>query len=235
MTEQTVLAITGASRGIGLAMAEHFARKGIRVAGCSRGPSQIAADNYLHTQVDITDDKEVRGWIRGIKKAYGRLDVVVCNAALVPPAALLLNTATETLDAVFRANVNGTYLVCREAAKMMLLQRFGRIITVSSMAVGLHSEGSSLYAASKSAVVEMTKILAKELAPSGITCNVIAPSVYESSAVANLGEAVVAHALGQLTLKRALTIAEICNVIEFYAAPESGCITGQVTHLGLVV
>jgi 3-oxoacyl-[acyl-carrier protein] reductase len=80
----------------------------------------------------------------------------------------------------------------------------------------------------------MTKVLAKELAPVGITCNVIAPSVFMRSAVANLGGEVVAQALERLTIKHELTIEEICHVIEFFAAPESACITGQVLSMGLV-
>jgi 3-oxoacyl-[acyl-carrier protein] reductase len=143
-------------------------------------------------------------------------------------------TTGETLEALWRTNISGAYYVCREAAKAMMLQRSGRIITVSSMAVGLHSEGASAYAASKSAVVEMTKILAKEMASFGVTCNVIAPSMFQSDAVAALGETVAARALDQLTLKRQLTIEEICHVVAFLAAPQSACLTGQVLHLGLV-
>jgi 3-oxoacyl-[acyl-carrier protein] reductase len=234
MTERAVLAITGTSRGIGLGMAQYFVQRGYQVAGCSRGQTELSADNYLHMTVDVTDEKQVRSWIRAIKGQYGRVDVLVCNAAVVPPAALLTSTSTATLDQVLKTNVMGTFLVCREAAKAMMLQRAGRIITVSSMAVGLHEAGTSAYSASKSAIVEMTRVLANELAPTGITCNVIAPSVFKASAVENLGEAVVAHALARLTIKRELTIEEICHVVEFFAAPESGCITGQVLSMGLV-
>jgi 3-oxoacyl-[acyl-carrier protein] reductase len=235
MTEQPVLAITGTSRGIGLGMAKYFVGHGYRVAGCSRGQGSLLEDNYLHSTIDVTNEKQVRSWIRTIKNAYGQLDVLVCNAAIVPPPALMMATSCDTLDAVIRTNVIGAYLVCRESAKAMMLKRSGRIITVSSMATGLHDEGTSIYAASKSAVVEMTKVLAKELAPSGITCNVIAPSVFMTSAVENLGEAVVAAVLGRLTIKRPLTIEELCKAVEFFVAPESGCITGQVLHMGLVV
>jgi 3-oxoacyl-[acyl-carrier protein] reductase len=102
------------------------------------------------------------------------------------------------------------------------------------MAVGLHEEGTSAYSASKSAVVEMTKILAKELAPLGVTCNVVAPSMIMTDAVESLGETVIARALEKLTIKRTLTIEEIANVVLFLINPESRCVTGQVIHLGLV-
>jgi 3-oxoacyl-[acyl-carrier protein] reductase len=162
------------------------------------------------------------------------MDVLVCNAAYAPATLLLTMTSASVLEAVLRTNVVGSYVVCREVAKAMMLQKSGRIINVSSMAVGLHQEGTSAYAASKSAIVEFTKILAKEVAPLGVTCNVMAISMYMTEAVDVLGAAVIARALGQLTFKRPLTMPEICNVVAFFAAPESGCITGQVLQLGLV-
>jgi 3-oxoacyl-[acyl-carrier protein] reductase len=234
MDEYPVMAVTGTSKGIGRGVAEYFALRGYRVAGCSRGPTELESENYFHTLIDIGDEKQVRSWTKSIKRTYGHLDVLVCNAGLAPAALLMLETPADVLESVLRTNVGGTYYVCREAAKIMLLQRSGRIITVSSMAVGLHEEGTSAYSASKSAVVEMTKIMAKELAAFGITCNVLAPSMYITEAVDVLGATVTARALDKLTIKRTLTIEEICNVISFFAAPESSCITGQVLHMGLV-
>ena len=232
--ELPVMAVTGTSKGIGQGIAEHFAVHGYRVAGCSRGPAAFESENYLHFSADIGDEKQARSWIRSVKRAYGRLDVLVCNAGLAPAALLMLETSAELLDSVFRTNVIGTYNVCREAAKVMLLQRSGRIITVSSMAVGLHEEGTSAYSASKSAVVEMTKIMAKELVPFGITCNVIAPSIYMTGAVNALGETVIARALDKLTIKRTLTIEEICNVVSFFAQPRTYTIKKRLPHHNIV-
>jgi 3-oxoacyl-[acyl-carrier protein] reductase len=234
MDRLPVMAVTGTSKGIGQGIAEYFSGRGYQVVGCSRSPAVFESENYTHFIVDVGDEKQTRNWIRSIKRAYGRLDVLVCNAGLAPAALLMLETPAELLEAVLHTNVAGTYNVCREAAKVMLLQRSGRILTVSSMAVGLHEEGTSAYSASKSAVVEMTKIMAKELAPFGITCNVMAPSMYMTGAVNALGETVVSRALDKLTIKRTLTIEEICNVVSFFAAPESNVITGQVLHMGLV-
>lgn len=226
--------ITGTSKGIGRGMAEYFAGKGYRVAGCSRGTSSIEKEGYCHTQVDVGDERQVQQWIRSIKNDYQRIDVLVCNAGQASAALLLTMTSGDILESMLRTNVAGTYYVCREVAKVMILQRSGRIITVSSMAVGLHEKGTSAYSASKSAIVEMTKILAKELAPFCITCNVLAPSMITTEAVAALGEDVAASALEKLTIKRRLSIEEICNVVSFFAATESACITGQVIHMGLV-
>lgn len=234
MDDQPLMVITGTRTGIGRGMAEYFVKKGYLVAGCSRGAATLEMEGYQHAQVDVCDEKQVRQWIRSLQNTYRRIDVLVCNAGLAPAALLLTMTPGEVLEPLLRTNVSGTYYVCREVAKVMMLQRFGRIITVSSMAVGLHEEGTSAYSASKSAVVEMTKILAKELAPLGITCNAIAPSMVMTEVVEALGEVVAARALEKLTIKRTLTMEEICNVIAFFAAPESACITGQVIYMGLV-
>jgi 3-oxoacyl-[acyl-carrier protein] reductase len=234
MHDLPVMLITGTGKGIGRGLAEHFAAAGYQVAGCSRGPAAWEAERYDHAQVDVGDEAQVTAWVRTLRRRYGRVDVAVCNAGLAPAAQLLTMTSGSVLEAVLRTNVGGTFYVCREVAKVMMPRRHGRIITLSSMAVGLHQEGTSAYAASKSAVVEMTKILAKELAPAGITCNVIAPSMYMTDAVAALGERVIAEALQKLTLKREVTLEELCNVVSFLAAPASGCITGQVLHMGLV-
>lgn len=234
MDKIPVMVITGTSKGIGRGMAEYFVNKGYSVAGCSRGPATLHLEGYQHTQLDVGNEQQVREWIRAIRNFYQRIDVLVCNAGLVPVPMLLTMTPGHVLEPVMRTNLMGTFFVCREVAKLMMLQEYGRIITVSSMAVGLHMKGTSAYSASKSAVVEMTKILARELASRAVTCNVIMPSMIMTEAVDQLGDSVIARALEELTIKRKLTLEEICNVIKFFAAPESICITGQVIQMGLV-
>jgi 3-oxoacyl-[acyl-carrier protein] reductase len=229
-----VMVITGTSRGIGRGMAEYFVGKGYRVAGCSRGPAALEIEGYQHAEVDVGDEEQVRDWIRSIKKAYQHIDVLVCNAGIPPSATALALTPGQHLNQVLRTNLAGTFYACREVAKAMMLQKRGRIITISSITADLHEEGTSVYSASKSAVTEMTKVLAKELAPMGITCNVVAPSLTTTDAVEGLGEVVAARFLSKQTFKRVITIDEICNVVSFFAAPASGCITGQVVHMGLV-
>lgn len=235
MNDKPVAVITGTSKGIGLSLVYHFLELGYQVCGCSRGDAAIQDAHYYHLTLDVKDEIDVTVWVRTIKKMFGRIDVLICNAAYAPANMLLMATTGEMLDEVMSTNVKGTYLVCREVSKAMMLQKSGRIITVSSMAAGLHAEGTSAYAASKSAIVEMTKILAKEVARFGITCNVIAPSMIKTESVKKLGDKVMEHALSQLTVKREVTMAEINNVVDFLCNPNSGCITGQVIHMGLVV
>jgi 3-oxoacyl-[acyl-carrier protein] reductase len=234
MDKPPLLLITGTSRGIGLHLAEYFIRKGYQVAGCSRGPSSISSEFYHHQMLDIRNDNEVRQWVRALKKKFKAVDILVSNAGIAPAATLMSMTSSETLENTFQTNVFGSYFICREVSKWMMQHGFGRIITISSMAVGLHEEGTSAYSASKSAIVEMTKVLAKEVSGVGITCNVIAPSMYKTEAVEILGEKIIERALSKLTIPRILAIEEIARVVEFLGAPESGAITGQVIHLGLV-
>jgi 3-oxoacyl-[acyl-carrier protein] reductase len=230
-----LMVITGASRGIGRGLAEHFIGQGYRVAGCSRGPSTLDLPMYSHEQVDVTDERAVQLWVRQVRRDSGAIEVLVCSAGAAKAARLLTMTDGAMLDEVIRSNVYGTYYVCREVARSMMKNRSGRIITISSMAAGLHEEGTSAYAAAKAAIVEMTKVLARELGPHGVTANAIAPSMYSSDAFEALGEKVQERARSKLTIQRTLTIEEIANVVAFFAAPDSRAVTGQVIHLGLVV
>lgn len=232
--DKQVIAITGTSRGIGCGVAEHFLSKGWRVEGCSRGASSLKKPDYHHTLLDVSNEEGVRTWIRSIKKRHGRIDVLFNNAGLAPAAITALATPASLLHDVMKTNVVGSFLTAREAALVMAGRKFGRIINVSSMAVGLHEEGTAAYSASKNAIVEFTRIMAKELAPLGITCNAIAPSMIKTGTVEALGEAVINRALSKLTIKRTITIDEICHVLEFLVSPQGGIITGQTIHMGLI-
>jgi len=226
--------ITGTSRGIGYGIVPHFLSKGYCIQGCSRGETTIQKDGYIHTQVDISNESQVISWIRRIKRQHGRIDVLINNAGYAPAAIPALMTSETVLRQVFNTNTIGAYIASREAALIMAKHKFGRIINVSSMAVGLHEEGTAAYASSKNAIVEVTRIMAKELAPLGITCNVIAPSMIKTEPVKALGEEIIDRALGKLTIKRTVTIEEICHVLDFFIKPLGGIITGQVVYMGLI-
>ncbi|MCK6541432.1 SDR family oxidoreductase [bacterium] len=229
-----VMIITGTSKGIGKGLAEYFLNKGYRVFGCSRSEATITHAAYHHTALDVSNESAVRLWIRTVKKEGGRIDVLVCNAGLVESALQMTVTPGDVLEAYLKTNVAGTYYVCRETAKTMLLQKQGRIITISSIMTRLHAPGTSVYSATKSAIEQMTKVLAREMAPLGITCNVVAPSMSPTDAAKSFGPEWEKNMLAQQTIQRPITTDEIANVISFYAAPESACITGQVTYMGLV-
>lgn len=234
MSDYPVMVITGTSKGIGRGMAEYFIAKGYKVVGCSRGPATLEKKGYHHFEVDVGDESQVRSWVRSIKKEFKHIDVLVCNAGLVSSALLMAVTSGEVLETFLHTNFAGTFYVCREISKVMITRKAGRIITISSLGVPLHLKGTSAYSATKSAVIEMTKILAKELAPMGITCNVLGPALHMTEPARSMGKEWRDNLLELQTIKRTVSIDEICNVISFYAAPESSCITGQVINMGLV-
>ncbi len=232
--DRPVMAITGTSKGLGRAMAEYFVGKGYRVAGCSRGASTLTMEGYSHSQVDVGDERQVRTWVRQIRDEFEKVDVLICNAGAVQSALLMTVTPDDVLQTFLRTQVAGTFYVCREISKLMIARKRGRIITVSSLGVSLHLEGTSAYSATKSAVIEMTKILAKELAPLGITCNSFSPALFMSDSAQAMGEDWSRRLLAMQTIKRTVSIEEVCHVVSFYASPESGSITGQVINMGLV-
>jgi len=229
-----VMAITGTSRGIGREMAEHFALAGYLVEGCSRGEPTLDHPNYRHSTVDVRDEAQVRGWARAVKRRNGRVDVAVSNAGLVERGALTAMMTLETFDAFVDAILRSTFLVCREFVKIMLPQGYGRIVNVGSIMTELHAPGTAGYASAKSAVVQLTKVLARELAETGITCNVVSPSLVGTASTEALGEEWKQNMLAMQTMRRAITVGELCNVVRFFASRESGCVTGQVVHTCLV-
>ncbi len=228
--DRPVALITGTSRGIGRALAAHFAGLGYAVHGCSRaagGPEGL--DHYTHHVADVGDEAAVRALVRAVGP---RLDVLVNNAG-IGLSALALSSSAAAIEATWRTNFLGTVLCAREAAKPMMRRRYGRIVSLSSMAVPLRMEGSSVYGASKAAVEHFTRVLARELAPTGITANVVAPSFVETDMVAGFSPEVREACLAALTIRRPATVAEVCHAVEFFTRPEAAVITGQTLVLGL--
>jgi len=234
MDSRKVALITGASRGIGRGLAECLLAAGFRVAGCSRGEAPPIDGDYEHSCIDIGDEKAVQGWVKGVARSHQRIDVLVNNAGDYAQIPAVL-TSGETLEKLMRVNYMGSFIASREAAKIMVRQKSGRIINMASMACGLHSEGASAYAASKSAVIEYSKVLAKELAESNVTVNVVAPSMVDTGMLEELGEKSRESALQSLTLKRSCSLEEVNHVVMFLASDLAACVTGQVIYLGLVV
>ena len=134
-----------------------------------------------------------------------------------------------------KTNFLSSFYICREVSKLMMSQEYGRIVNLSSIMTGIHAAGSSAYSSTKSAVEEMTKVMAEELAPTGVTCNVVAPSTVMTDTVRDLGEDWLKEMWKMQSMKRPLQIEELCNVIKFLTAPESSAVTGQVINLCKVV
>ncbi|MDP9202139.1 MAG: SDR family oxidoreductase [Gemmatimonadota bacterium] len=229
-----MLLLTGSSRGIGLGIANYFLARGHIVCGCSRSESALDSPQYHHTRLDVSDEKAVRAWVSSVAKQFGRIDTAVCNAGIVKSALMMSVTPASILDQFVATHVRGVFLVCREVSKVMIRQKSGRIVTLSSPAVAWHLKGASAYTATKAAVEEMTRVLARELAPAGVTCNVVRPGLVMTDPARAMGDEWAEWLLDQQTIRRTVTIEEICNVIEFFASPASSAITGQTLNMCLV-
>jgi 3-oxoacyl-[acyl-carrier protein] reductase len=224
--------ISGTSRGIGKHLAEHYASKGHRVFGCSRTPVTWQHDRYTHFILNVSDESAVKAMFAKIRKDSGRLDVLINNAAINPAIAPAMLTPAATVMKTLEANFLGTFLLSREAAKIMAQNRFGRIINMSSMAAYHHVAGEAAYTASKAAVTAFSRVFAKEIHGHGITCNVLAPAAIPTE----LSAAVNAKALLDVLNRNAITemgdLADVSNATDWLIRLESHAVTGQVIYLG---
>lgn len=233
MYEGQVVLVTGTSRGIGASLAEHFLRQGALVEGCSRSPMTLADANYHHSVVDVSNETEVVVMLRDIQKRHNRLDAVINNAGVSHQGFVLLS-GQEAFQSVFETNVYGTYLVCRESARLMQRRKYGRIVNIGSIALKAKMEGNAIYTASKGAVLELTKVLAKELAPFNITCNMVAPGLVDTAMFRGLSKKIMEKCMDQLAIKRMASIADLTNVIDFLLRKESSLVTGQDICIGTI-
>ncbi|MEP7384318.1 MAG: SDR family oxidoreductase [Gemmatimonadota bacterium] len=225
-----VALVTGARKGIGRHVAEQLLGAGYRVLGCGRGGEGWSADGFAYHVVDVAEESQVLPLMRHITQTYGRLDALVNCAALASMNHTIL-TPVSSVEKMLRANVTGTFLMCREAAKVMRKRKFGRIVNVSSAAVPLRLAGEAAYLASKSAVQTLSQVMARELSEFGITVNVVAPGPTDTDMIRGVPKARIEELTGQFFNKRLTTLDDITNVVHFFLSPGSGGVTGQVIYL----
>jgi 3-oxoacyl-[acyl-carrier protein] reductase len=231
MNSQKVMLITGTRKGIGRFLAEYYCGNGYFVEGCSRNPSEWRSDNYRHHLVDITQEAEVKKMFVQISRDHSRLDVAINNAGIASMNHLLL-TPASMVSKILDTNLKGAFLICRESAKLMKKNSFGRIVNFSTVAVPMRIEGEAMYAASKSAVETFTRIMARELAGFGITCNAVGPTPILTDLVRSVPEEKIDRIVSNLAIKRLGNFEDVANVIDFFLKPESSYVTGQVLYLG---
>jgi 3-oxoacyl-[acyl-carrier protein] reductase len=233
MSEPPVVLITGTSRGIGNHLARHFLDGGSRVVGCSRGDfPDLEHERYAHRVVDVRSEPDVVELFGFIRTTYGRLDVAINNAALNPTLSLVALTPATAATDTLAANVLGPFLVCREAVKLMARRKFGRIVNLGSMATRHEVRGEALYTASKAALNAFTRVLAKEVAAQGITCNVVAPSAVETELSAAVDRDALREVLARNAIPELGSEADVAAAIDWLIKPESSAVTGQIVYLG---
>jgi 3-oxoacyl-[acyl-carrier protein] reductase len=226
-----IILITGTRKGIGYQLANYYLEKGNIVVGCSRSQSNLQHSNYSHYCLDVSNEQQVSDLFVTIRKEYGRLDVLINNAGMASLNHTIL-TPLSTVNKLFNTNFLGTFLFSRQAVKLMHKNKFGRIVNFSTVAVPLNLEGEAIYASSKSAIEQFTKVFSKEVASMGITVNTIGPTPTETDLIKTVPKNKIEELLSQQAIKRLGNFDDIINVIDFYINKNSNYITGQTIYLG---
>jgi len=226
-----VFVITGTRKGIGKELAEYYLKKGNIVVGCSRGESSIKHENYRHFCLDVSDEKAVIDMVRKTKKEFKRIDVLLNNAGIASMNHIL-TTPYKTIKNIFNTNFFGSFLFIREVAKIMMKQKSGKIVNFATVATPLRLEGEAIYAASKAAIVNLTEVVARELAEFNITVNAIGPTPVPTDLIKNVPKEKINALLNRQAIKRFGEFRDVVNVIDFFIDERSDFITGQVIYLG---
>ena len=233
MSEEKIIrtaVITGGSRGIGRAVCVALARQGCNVVVNYCHGEAAAAETAALCKAEGADAVAAEGCRHLFEEAvnaFGRVDILVNNAGITRDN-LILRMSEEDFDAVLNANLKGAFLCCKEAARRMVRQRWGRIINLSSVVALRGNAGQTNYAASKAGLIGLTKSLARELAGRNITVNAVAPGFIETDMTAALPEAVRAEMAKGIPAGRAGRPEDVANAVAFFAAEQSSYLTGQV-------
>ncbi|MDO4942955.1 MAG: 3-oxoacyl-[acyl-carrier-protein] reductase [Lachnospiraceae bacterium] len=237
MLKDKIAIVTGASGGIGKAIALAYAKQGAVVAIHYNG-NQKRAESVKEEilalggkaelfQCNIADFHECKSMIQSVKKIFGRIDILVNNAGITRDG-LLMAMSEDDFDAVIDTNLKGTFHCMRFTSRIMMKQRYGRIINISSVSGVAGNPGQANYCSSKAGMIGLTKSAAKELASRNITVNAIAPGFVKTDMTDVLSEEVKEQAMKQIPLGRFADPDDIANAAVFFASDLSSYVTGQV-------
>ncbi|MFR5403218.1 MAG: 3-oxoacyl-[acyl-carrier-protein] reductase [Clostridium sp.] len=232
--------VTGATRGIGREIAFTLAENGANVAINYRTLNEDVerlieelksyGTNIVAVKCDISDEEEVKNFIAESKKQLGSIDILINNAGITKDG-LLMRMKEKDFSDVLDVNLKGTFITTREAASIMMKQRHGKIINISSVVGVIGNAGQCNYAASKAGVIGFSKSVARELASRNITVNVVAPGFINTDMTGVLPEKAKESMLQGIPLKRIGEPKDIANAVLFLASDLSNYITGQVINV----
>jgi len=226
-----VTLITGTRKGIGKYLVEHYVKMGHIVIGCSRTDTDWQLQDYHHYIADVADENSVKSLFKFIRQEFGVLDNLINNAGIASMNHLML-TPLSTVNNIFNTNVVGTFLFCREAAKLMSKNKYGRIVNFTTVATPLKLEGEAIYAASKAAVYSLTEVLARELAEFNITVNAVGPTPIDTDLIRSVPQDKMDRLIARQAIPRKGMLEDVSNVTDFFLKNESDFITGQNLYLG---
>jgi 3-oxoacyl-[acyl-carrier protein] reductase len=233
-----VALVTGASRGIGAAIALELARQGLKVVGTATtdgGAAKIreALAGFAGCDgrtLDVTDGPAAEALVDAVAKEYGALQVLVNNAGITRDT-LAMRMKDEDWDAVLDTNLKGVFRMSRAVMRTMMKQRYGRIISITSVVGASGNPGQANYAAAKAGVAGMTRALARELGSRHITVNCVAPGFIDTDMTAGLGADQHKALLGQIPLGYLGKPSDIAHAVCYLASPQAAYVTGQELHV----
>ena len=236
--EGQVALVTGASRGIGAAIALELAKRGLKVIGTAT--TDLGADNISRAlgafagcsgrTLDVNDMQAAEGLIGSIVKDFGGLQVLVNNAGITRDN-LAMRMKDDEWDAVLDTNLKAVFRMSRAVMRTMMKQRYGRIISITSVVGASGNAGQANYAAAKAGVAGMTRALARELGSRNITVNCVAPGFIETDMTAGLPEDQQKALLSQIPLGHLGKPSDIAHAVAYLASPQADYVTGQVLHV----
>ncbi|HOJ93301.1 MAG TPA: 3-oxoacyl-[acyl-carrier-protein] reductase [Dictyoglomaceae bacterium] len=240
MLDGKVALVTGGSRGIGRATALALSREGAKILINYKGNEEAALETLKELKefggegeiykADVSIEEEVEGLFSFLLEKWGKLDILVNNAGITRDN-LLLRMKVEEWDKVINTNLKGTFLCTKAAVKIMLKQKSGRIINISSI-VGLKGNiGQANYASAKAGIIGFTKSVAREVASRGITVNAIAPGFISTEMTLALSEEMRKKILEEIPLGRFGTCEDVAAAVKFLASDEANYITGVVLNI----
>jgi len=231
-----VAVISGGGQGIGFGIATRLAAEGAHVAlfdfnqsVLDKATEELKAQNAAVSThlVDVTDFKQVEEAMQSVHKALGRIDALIACAGITGKTNLKSHEVDiNDFHRVFNVNVNGVFYCCKAVLPFMLAKNYGRIVNIASIAGKEGNAGMLAYSSSKAAVIGLTKVIGKDYAETGITCNAVAPAVVRTAMVDSLPEQQVRYMTDKIPMKRCGTIQEIASLVAFVASKEASFTTG---------
>ncbi|WP_096028632.1 SDR family NAD(P)-dependent oxidoreductase [Campylobacter lanienae] len=222
--------ITGTSKGIGNALAKLYLDEGHTIIGCSKSKPNITHANYHHYAIDATDEKSVIDMIRDIGRKF-KIDILINNIGTTT-LNHIATTNLDLVDEIYRVNFRTTFLFTKEVAKIMMKNRKGSIVNISSIAVPLNLEGEAVYASMKSAIEKFTQISAREFGYYGIRINALGISLTKTDLTKTLPKDKIDNILSKLIIKDYCEFQDIKNTIDFLTSDKSRLITAHTIYLG---